>query len=348
MNLCQTITDGGIYVPSKVESFWAYKNEKKPSFNKLFENIIQQKGKTFLPLGYLKKGEKRTFVPNYKKYFERIKKSQNIDFCMQKFSNICDNLAREHIRSFCEKYNVQDAFIYDVSHKAENCFTYASTINRGHYFLSNLKGEDIFKVRGHQQKKNTEQIPTALFEILRGKATNQDVSLKNLCSTQSTLLKKNDLNNLRKNKLVSSTTGLHDVYVSKKILSIKLDCGKFSTFENYRNVNNNYFDNYKIQFLYYCKNNQGHLVLDTKSFWKDYQKDLDNFCFLNKKKNFTQKMKKQLDAKIIESIPIDPSFENAISKRRPIENEELDLHSSLLEFEMTEEFSESLENDDEF
>lgn len=277
LNLCQTITDGGIYTPSKVEYFWAFKNVKKPSINKLFDNIIKQEGSHFLPLGFLKNGEKRKYIPDYEKYFKRIMKSNNIEYSMEKFSLICDKLAREHVKSFCLKYGIENDFIYELSHKPDNTFSHGCTLNRGHYFLINLCGKEIAKVRGHQQKKNKEAILSPIFKILRGKALNEDVYLDALCSTQISLLKKKELVEVRKKKLVSPRTGIHDSYISKRLLSIKLDCGKFSTFANYKNNMSAFVDNYRYEFLNYCEVQENRIYFKSESFWKNYHLDLEKF-----------------------------------------------------------------------
>ena len=99
-------------------------------------------------------------------------------------AKLLDSYALDHIKQFWNHYGID--FKFNIEHKAENIFSRAFYISKGHYgfkllFPSINKGEQyLFKIRGSREFKEDNKISNPLFQIMREALEDGELSPRTL------------------------------------------------------------------------------------------------------------------------------------------------------------------------
>lgn len=167
LHTVQSITDGGMYSPTRVP----YLNSecpklRLPSLGTLADNNNWSKGSEDRKYGRLFKslGGLDWKVIYSEKASEIESSPDKTGKVLDSLGSMLDTLALEHIKEFWGNYGL--SLGYAVEHKGANCGFRAAYWNKAHYAVRNLAGNKTFKIRGARRFADPNLKPHPMFELL--------------------------------------------------------------------------------------------------------------------------------------------------------------------------------------
>ena len=191
LNTCQSITDGGLYEPNKVNKL--HPKGKKPSLETLSDlrELHKHRSIAVVSLG----GVDVDWVMLIESLFENELTSEDKAI----FKNH-DALALEHIKNFWSVYELD--FHFNVEHKTDNYARRVAYWSKADYALDRVDGERHYKIRGAKKNANRKNHPK--FELFDNILAEDDTFPEDMQYAFSTLLK------VGKYKTIQDSNGYED------------------------------------------------------------------------------------------------------------------------------------------
>ena len=166
LNTSQSITDGGLYEPDKVNKLKTHLTSfRKPSLKTLntVSNADNRRNIQVVPLG----------GNNWKELISRMFQGQLTSKDKTILKNH-DNIALQHIKEFWSVYGLD--FCFDVEHKTDNYAQKVAYWGKADYALDRVNGKRLYKIRGAKQKDGLKRHPKfdLMDNILAGDDTFPD------------------------------------------------------------------------------------------------------------------------------------------------------------------------------
>lgn len=175
LNTCQSITDGGMYEPGKVNRLKTEVDSfRKPSLSTLsdLQDIQECRNVEVVSLGDI------DWKPSIKELFREDLTDEEKKKLQKELAEKMDEIALQHIRDFWKVYGLE--FQFEVEHKAENFAKRVAYWSKSDYALDRAIGERYYKIRGAKKNKDKDKKNHPKYELFDNILDDIDIFPKDL------------------------------------------------------------------------------------------------------------------------------------------------------------------------
>ena len=155
---CQSITDGGMYEPGRVNRLRTEVDSfRKPSLETLSDlQLLQECREKCRNIEVVALGD-IDWKPLIKELFREDLTDEEKKKLQKELAEKIDAIALQHIKNFWQVYGLD--FQFDVEHKAENFAERVAFWSKGDYAFDPAVGERYYKIRGAKKNKDKKNHP---------------------------------------------------------------------------------------------------------------------------------------------------------------------------------------------